>query len=97
MFKVTMIAVPVTRKVPLSVVMRLHPSSPRIRWPCIITFVPLVMVSHRIPITIYPHELRAWSWRQNVDHNGRRWRANCDSNGDLSAECRSTTLKTLAR
>ena len=82
----TPIAVPVTRKVPLSIVMRLHPSSPRIRWPSPITFMPMVMFFTRIPITGYPHELRTWTWSHNVDHIGRRWRADIDSNGDFSTE-----------
>ena len=88
MFNPAPMVFPVTRKEPFSIVMRFHASSPRVRWLSIITFVPLVMLPHRIPITGYPHELRAWAWRQNVDHIGRWWRANCDSNGDLSAEYR---------
>jgi hypothetical protein len=89
MFKPAAISFPVTRKVPVSIMMRPHPPGPRVRWPSPITIMPLVVLSNRIPITVHPHELRAWSWRQNMNHTGRRWRANCD--GDLSAKCRSAS------
>ena len=84
MFKSAAVSVPVTVKEPLSIMMRSHPMSPRVRWPSPITLMPLVMPSRRIPITIYPYVFWAWSWRQNTDHTGRWWRANPDSN-DLSA------------
>ena len=84
MFKPAAISLPVTVKEPLSIMMRSHPPSPAVRWPSPITLMPLVMPSHRIPVTIYPCVFRAWSCRQNTDHTGPRWRANSDSN-DLSA------------
>ena len=63
MFNLAPIALPVPRKVSFSVVMRRHPSSPCVRWPSPITFMPLVMLFPRIPITVYPYELGAWAWR----------------------------------
>jgi len=85
MFKPAAISVPVTVKEPLSIKMRCHPMSSWVRWPSPIAFMPLVVPSHRIPITAYPCVFWAWSWRQNTDHTGRRWRANSDSKRNLSA------------
>ena len=76
MFTPTSTAFPVTCIEPLSIVIRLHPSSLYVRWPSPITFMPLVMLSPRIPIPGYPYKLGAWGWRQNVDHIRRRRRAN---------------------
>ncbi len=89
MFDPAATSLPVTHKELLSVVMRSHPTSPRVRWSRPITFMPSVTPSHGIPITDYPHELGAWALRLDVNHTGRRWRANSDSDGDLSAEYRS--------
>jgi hypothetical protein len=57
------ISLPVTLKELVSIVMRCHPASPKVRWSSPITFMPPVTPSHRIPITIYPDELGAWPWR----------------------------------
>jgi hypothetical protein len=84
MFKPAAISVPVTAIEPPSLMMRYYPTGSRVRWPSPITFMPLVMPSHRIPITIYPCEFWAWSCRQDMDHTGPWWRANSDSD-DLSA------------
>src|SRR5262245_45038861 len=51
--------------------------------------MPLVTLSHRIPISVYPYKLRAWAWREDVDHIGRWRRANSDSNRDVGTEYRS--------
>jgi hypothetical protein len=86
MFKPAVISVPVTYKELISIVTRRHPAGPRVRWTSPIAFMPPVMSSHRIPITIHPHELGCRSWRQDANHTRRRWRSDSDSNGDLGAE-----------
>jgi len=88
MFVPTMIAFPVSDKIPVSIVARRHPSRFVIWSLSPITFMPVVMSSHGVPVSLDPHELRSWSWRMNVNHSGRRRSANIDSNIDFRAECR---------
>lgn len=88
MVKAAMIAFPVTLKELLSVVVRPHPSSTLIWWSRPVTFMPFVVPSDRIPITVYPHRLWAWTWRQNTNHMGARRGADSDSQGNLSMRCR---------
>ena len=88
MFMPTMIACPVSHKIPLSIVARRHPSRFRIWLSSPITFMPVVMSSRGVPVSVDPHELRIWSWRMNVNHSWRRRSANIDSNVDFRAECR---------
>ena len=84
MFKPASVPLPVTLVISFSIMMRRHPPCAVVGWSSPITVVPLVMPSDRIPITVYPYVLRAWSWRLNTDHTGWRRRANLDSNRDLS-------------
>jgi hypothetical protein len=88
MFKPATISIPVTDIELSSVVTRWHPSSPRIRWPSPISFMPFVVPSHWIPITVYPHELGAWSWGQNANNTWLRWRTNSDTDRHLSTKYR---------
>ena len=86
MFKPTAISFPVTPKELLPIMMRHDPAGFRVRRSSPITVMPLVMVPHRIPITLYPHKLGAWSSRQNANHAGSGWRANSDPNRDLTGQ-----------
>jgi hypothetical protein len=87
-FKPATISIPVTEIELRSVVTRRHPSSPRIWWPSPISFMPFVVPSHWIPITVYPHELGAWSWGQNANNTWLRWRTNSDTDRHLSTKYR---------
>ena len=89
MSKPAAISLPVSFKELPSLVTRSHPATPRVRWPSPIAVMPLVTSSHRIPITFDPQELGTWSWRQNANCTGPRWRANSDANRELSAEYRA--------
>ena len=60
-FESAMISVPVTRIKLLSIMVRFDPSSTFIGRPRPVAFMPLVVMTDRIPITAYPHELRAWA------------------------------------
>src|SRR4029078_10377037 len=84
------IALPVTHKIHLSFITRWHPPSSCVRWMCPVAFVPSVTFTFNVPITVYPHVLGS---RASHDTNDARprWRTNPDSNGDLSAECRSAS------
>jgi hypothetical protein len=77
------ISVPVTCVVPFAVVVWSNPASPLVGWASPIAFMPFVMVSHRIPITLDPRELRSWPFWHNHNHSSWRWRGNHDSNGNL--------------
>src|SRR5262245_27318754 len=86
MLKPALVPAPVAHKEPCSIVTRCYPFSPYVWSPGPVTFMPLVTLCHRIPVTGDPHELGVWSGWWNSNHNGRRWRANVDSNGNVSAE-----------
>jgi len=81
------LAFPVAVKESFSVVASRHPAGTFVRRPSPITFVPPVVPAHRIPITRYPHELRAGSLRQNANHASRRRRTDSDSNRNLRCQC----------
>ena len=82
------ISFPVTRVIPFAVVTRANPASALVGRPSPIAFMPLVMVSHGIPIGLDPHIFRAGTDR-NHSHDPRgRGRPDSDSNRDLSAKHR---------
>src|SRR6266699_2433447 len=81
---------PVTLKEAFSVVSWAHPDGAGIRPSRPIALVPLVMISHWIPIAIKPKVFRTWSYRSDPHHPG--WRRRTDPNpygnlrgGDASA------------
>jgi hypothetical protein len=82
-FHPAVFAFPIAVVEPLAVMMRPNPASAFIWRPAPIARMPLIVVSHRIPIAFKPNELRAGSVRHNT-HHARRWRrANSDSNRNL--------------
>jgi len=88
MFKPAVFSLPVTVEESLSVVTRPHPASPWVRRPSPITFMPAIMPSDWIPVTLDPQELGSGGRRQNSNHAGRRRRPDGDPDRDLSAEYR---------
>jgi hypothetical protein len=82
------ISVPVPCIELATVVVRLHPSGTLVGWLRPVTFMPPVMPSYRVPVAVYPGELRAWALWHNANHAGTWRRANSDSKGDLSARSR---------
>ena len=88
MFNPTVISVPVTHKIHLSLVTGCYPAGPCVRWWSPIAFMPLVTVLHCIPVTIYPDVFGTRLLWRNVNDTGRRWRTNSDPDGDLSTERR---------
>ena len=87
-FNPSVISIPVTGKVLLSVVVRFHPSSTCIWRARIVALMPLVVPSYWIPIAADPHELRTWTCRHNANHTGTRRRTNSNAERDLSLRCR---------
>jgi hypothetical protein len=83
------ITFPVTGIVSLAIVVWANPASPFVGRSSPVAFMPLIMISHRIPITLHPHELRSWPFWHNHNHPGWRWRGNRDSNGNLRIDCRA--------
>jgi hypothetical protein len=82
-FHPTVFAFPIAVVEPLSVMVRPHPASAFIWRAAPIALMPLVVVSHGIPIALDPNELRSRTVRHNT-HHARRWRrANSDSNRNL--------------
>jgi hypothetical protein len=83
------ISFPMTCIVAFAVVVRSNPASALVGRSSPIAFMPLVMVSHRIPITLHPQELSSWPFWHNHSHPDWRWRGNHDSNGNLSIDYRA--------
>jgi hypothetical protein len=88
MFNPAVFSLPVTAIELPPIVMRQHPASPRVRRPSPITFMPAIMPSDRIPVTLDPQELGSGGRRQNSNHAGRRRRPDGDPDRDLSADYR---------
>ena len=84
-FDSTAVSHPVTCKVSLAVVVRWHPVGSLIRRSSPVTFMPFVMMTHRIPIAFYPYKFRSRLRRHGIYHDGRRrrWCPNLDTNRDL--------------
>src|SRR5215469_11524786 len=81
-FNAAALPLPVSRVISFAVVVRCDPVSSFVGWPCPIAFMPFVMLSDGIPITLYPRE--SWFWHCGNDrHARRRWRSNGDSDGNL--------------
>jgi hypothetical protein len=83
------ISFPVTCIVPFAVVMRSNPVSPLVGRSSPIALMPFVMVANRIPIALYPCELRSWPFWYNHNRPDWRWRGNHDSNGNLCIDYRA--------
>jgi hypothetical protein len=82
-FHPAVFAFPIAVVEPLSVMMRPHPASAFIWRAAPIALMPLIVVSHRIPIALDPNELRSGTVWHNT-HHARRWRrTNSDSNRNL--------------
>src|SRR4051812_37912783 len=78
------VPVPVTLKELTSIMMRCDPASGRVRRSSPVTLMPLVFVSHRIPITVDPNVVGARTAGHDSNDAGRRGRTNSDSHRDLS-------------
>ena len=81
------LSLPVTFKESFSVVTRPDPASPDIGRPTPVAFMPLIVVSDRVPVTLDPEELGPGARRPKVNHSRCRWGTNSDSDGHL-CECR---------
>ncbi len=88
-FNTASISFPITCIVPFAVVVRSNPASPFVGRSGPIAFVPLVMVSYRIPIALYPTGTRSWPFWHNHSHPDWRWGGNHDSNGYLRIDYRA--------
>ena len=83
MFYMSAVAIPVAGEEAFAVVMRRHPAGPGIGWQSPVAFVPPVMSSHRVPVTVDPNIIRTRCPRDYSQH-ARRWRsADRDSNRNL--------------
>src|SRR5579883_467405 len=69
----SVVAIPVTREVPAALITRSNPPRAAINRQRPITGVPLVVISHWIPVALHPNVVRAGAGGQNLDH-ARRWR-----------------------
>jgi hypothetical protein len=77
---------PVALEEALTVMMRRDPDRADVRWTGPIARVPLVMVSHWIPVTRHPSPFWAGRGRLHHDHPRGRRRANSHANGDVGGE-----------
>jgi hypothetical protein len=85
------VSFPIASIVLAALIARRHPVRAVIRRASPITVVPFVMVSYRIPVTIDPCIIRAWTRRNDADNRSRRRRADSDSKRNLSAGRRRNT------
>jgi len=75
MLEPSAITFPIAVKETLAIVARLDPTRSLVGGPGPIAAMPPVVSSDRIPIALYPNELRSWCWF-DIDNAGRRWGAN---------------------
>ena len=75
-FDPSVASIPITRKIPLSVMVGRNPMRTFIRRPGPISRVPLIVMSDRIPITFHKHEIRPWPGGYHRNH--ARWRRSTD-------------------
>jgi hypothetical protein len=85
----TAIPTPITEKELLAVVTRPDPVRACVRRSSPVTGMPLVLPPHRIPIAVDPNKVGAWAMWLYSHHSRLRWRANSDSERDLSPGHRS--------
>ena len=71
--------VPVTCVELLAIVVRPNPARACIGRLSPITFMPAVVLSHRIPIAFHPQEVRTGTNRVNANDMRWRWRSDSDS------------------
>jgi hypothetical protein len=88
-FNTATVSFPVTHIVSLAIVVRCDPASSLVRWSGPIAHMPLVMLSHWIPITVHPHAFRFRLCGENHGHSRWWWRPNYDANRNLCVNCRS--------
>ena len=62
-FSPAAIALPVPIKEALSIVVGGNPAGTGIDWTSPVPGMPLVVVPHRVPISLHPNEFRAWTGR----------------------------------
>ena len=77
---------PVALEEALTIMMRRDPDRAGVRWAGPIARVPLVMVSHWIPVTRHPNPFWAGRGRLHHDHPRGRRRSNSHANGDVGGE-----------
>jgi hypothetical protein len=83
MIEAAVVSVPITGIILAAIVPRPNPAGSFIRRARPITFVPSVVVSDRIPITVDPNETVARRPRNHTHDAWRRRRPDADSNGNL--------------
>ena len=82
-FNSTALPAPVTRKVPLAIIVRVNPIGTYIGRPSPVAVMPFVMVSRRIPVAFDPHKIRPRLCRLNIHDTGWRWCSDLDSDRNL--------------
>jgi hypothetical protein len=82
-----LVSVPIAHKILFSIMARRDPARSRVRRSCPIAIMPSVDSAFRIPIAADPDELGAGLAWQNANDTGSRWRADSDSDGNLSGKC----------
>src|SRR6516164_499417 len=82
-FDTAAFSLPVARIIPFAVVVRCHPMRSLVRRSSPIAFMPFVVFSQGIPVTLYPCEPWLRHWGDNGNYAGRRWRANHNYHGNL--------------
>jgi len=88
-FNTAALSFPIPGIIPFSVVSWRNPTSPFVGRLSPIAFMPLVVISHGIPISLNPNVIRRRPCLHNHNRPRRRWRRNYNSNGNLRVSYRS--------
>jgi hypothetical protein len=81
-----MIAIPVSIKILLAIMMRGHPDGAAVGGTGPVTLVPLVAVAHRVLVAGYPNIPFAGTSWLHPHYTVWRWRSDPDSDGKLSED-----------
>jgi hypothetical protein len=80
------IAIPVTLKVSLSIMMRLNPVSATVGRARIVSVMPLIVVTHRVPVASNPNVTGSGAPWLDPNYSWPGWWADSDADGKLSED-----------
>jgi hypothetical protein len=83
--KPSTIAFPIARIILPPLVAGSHPSSAHVRSSCVVSLMPFVMSSGRVPVSLDPNVALARTTRYSSIAPGLRRRANIDAEGNLGS------------
>jgi hypothetical protein len=80
------VALPMSFKKTLSIVARTNPDGAAVRRPGLVPRTPMVMSADRIPISVDPNKVRAWTCRAQMKDAGRWGWSDADPDRNLAED-----------